>query len=199
MASINYSQNDEQEKILDFFKDHTGRFLDIGAYDGKTISNTYALALKGWRGVCIEPSPKNYEALEQTYKDNSNIINLKIAVGSTTGTMTFYDTPGDFYGSLSQGNGKKYGKREETTVVECWSSDKLFTEVGYTFDFISLDVEQNNLQVLRSLPMKELKTLKLICIEHDGHIQEIVELLEPYGFKTIHITGENIILAREEE
>lgn len=31
------------------------------ARDGEAISNTYALERHGWRGVCIEPFPKNFE------------------------------------------------------------------------------------------------------------------------------------------
>jgi len=50
-----HSQNDEERHILDAFRGRPeGNFLDIGAYDGITLSNTYCLALKGWSGVCAE-------------------------------------------------------------------------------------------------------------------------------------------------
>jgi hypothetical protein len=50
-----HSQNDEERHILDAFREGPeGNFLDIGAYDRITLSNTYCLALKGWSGVCVE-------------------------------------------------------------------------------------------------------------------------------------------------
>ena len=51
-----YSQTGEQQVIFDYFgPEFKGTFLDIGANDGVTFSNTYGLSLKGWRGVCVEP------------------------------------------------------------------------------------------------------------------------------------------------
>ena len=38
-----YSQNQEEKYILKHFKDKQGTFLDLGAYDGKELSNTRAL------------------------------------------------------------------------------------------------------------------------------------------------------------
>ncbi|SRR6266567_8798456 len=54
-----YSQFEEQDHILRAFVrlDAPGRFLDIGAWDPITFSNTRALVEMGWSGVMIEPSP----------------------------------------------------------------------------------------------------------------------------------------------
>jgi hypothetical protein len=54
---MKYSQNNEQEIILNFFNGRIGRYLDIGAFDGVAASNTLALAELGWQGTVIEPSP----------------------------------------------------------------------------------------------------------------------------------------------
>lgn len=53
-----YSQFEEQDAILQAFAGKTdGRFLDLGAWDPITFSNTRALVGLGWSGVMIEPSP----------------------------------------------------------------------------------------------------------------------------------------------
>ena len=49
-----YSQLGEQDIILNYFNGKQGTFLDIGANDGKTFSNSYALSLLGWKGVCVD-------------------------------------------------------------------------------------------------------------------------------------------------
>lgn len=40
-----------------------GFFVDVGAHDGVESSNTYALELCGWKGMCIEPNPESYKNL----------------------------------------------------------------------------------------------------------------------------------------
>ncbi len=39
-------------------------FIDIGAFDGVEISNTYALERMGWKGICIEPIPEVFAMLK---------------------------------------------------------------------------------------------------------------------------------------
>ena len=53
-----YSQNNEQEVILDFLEKNnmtSGRLLEIGAYDGEGFSNIRGLMIKypQWKGVFI--------------------------------------------------------------------------------------------------------------------------------------------------
>lgn len=46
-------------KVNQFKKD--GYFVDIGAYDGKTISNTYFLEKElQWKGILVEPNPYEF-------------------------------------------------------------------------------------------------------------------------------------------
>ena len=60
-----YSQNNEQEFILNYFNGYKGTFLDLGAYDGIELSNTRALMELGWLGMCFEPNPDIYLRLKQ--------------------------------------------------------------------------------------------------------------------------------------
>jgi hypothetical protein len=54
-----FSQNNEEQVILNYFRDQAPaslHFLDIGANDGLNFSNIRQLALNGWNGACLEPS-----------------------------------------------------------------------------------------------------------------------------------------------
>jgi hypothetical protein len=62
-----YSQNLEEQYILNYFGDYVGTFLDLGCNDCLTFSNTRALALKGWKGIFIDPSPKAMERCKTLY------------------------------------------------------------------------------------------------------------------------------------
>ncbi|MCK5520177.1 MAG: FkbM family methyltransferase [Candidatus Marinimicrobia bacterium] len=46
-----------------------GTFVDIGANDGKSFSNSYVLEKKyNWNGLCVEPLPEEFEQLKKIRK-----------------------------------------------------------------------------------------------------------------------------------
>ena len=93
-----YSQNNEETVILKLLEKAgygQGRFLDIGAYDGKTFSNTLKLAELGWSGVCVEPSPSAFTGLLKTYQTNPKIILVQAAISVDGDWLDFYDSGGD--------------------------------------------------------------------------------------------------------
>ena len=85
-----YSQNNEEEVLLTYFKDFTGVLLDIGANDGKTFSNSYALISHGWQAVLIEPSQSAFDKLEALHYDNEKVDYYNIAIGTQDGKATFH-------------------------------------------------------------------------------------------------------------
>ena len=66
------------------FKGKTsGIFVDVGAYDGHTFSNTWGLAVAGWRGVCFEPVPGYADQCREQYKYYPGVKVIEAAAGST--------------------------------------------------------------------------------------------------------------------
>ncbi len=57
-----------QDRFIDqhlFAGKRGGFFVDIGAYDGVTISNTHFLEKhRAWQGICVEPIPERFAELE---------------------------------------------------------------------------------------------------------------------------------------
>ena len=67
-----YSQNGQDGVIAELCRrlDITqGFFVDVGAWDGKQYSNTYALLRDGWHGVGIEGDDEKYSNLQQTAQE----------------------------------------------------------------------------------------------------------------------------------
>ena len=61
---MKYYSQFEQDKFIyeNYFINKTkGYFVDIGAHDGITFSNSKFFEELGWDGVCIEPNPKIFE------------------------------------------------------------------------------------------------------------------------------------------
>lgn len=190
------SQNNEEHYILNHFDGNGGRFLCIGAFDGKTFSNTYALSLKGWEGICIEPSPTAFVALMQTYEGNPNVRLVNAAIShKETGLVDFADSKGDAISTTSASHEERWSKiiKYQHIYVNTITIREVLRVFGEHFDFISLDVEGTNLEILQTIPL-DIINPSLICIEHEYKYNEIMEYCK--GYTEIHRNGENIILKK---
>ena len=57
-----YGKNNLDQQLEKYLNFHKGFFIELGAYDGITQSNTYFYEKnKGWRGILIEPSKDIYQ------------------------------------------------------------------------------------------------------------------------------------------
>jgi len=196
-----YSQNNEQEIILNYFADKPiGKFLEIGAYHPFTFSNTRALYDAGWVGIYVEPSAPCYEHFVKEYENNDRIILLNVAIAKEDGPVTFYESGGDAISTTSPAHKDKWEagypvKFKETTVAGMAMS-RLLEEYGKDVDFLNLDVEGTNIDLFNLVPDGFWARLKMLCIEHDSQQQHIINRLTPLGFKEIGRNGENLLMAK---
>ena len=76
---------------MSFTRKKNGYFIEIGAYDGIAISNTYALERQlGWKGICVEPLPTRFADLVTNRTANC----CDLAVYHTTGLNVSFDIAG---------------------------------------------------------------------------------------------------------
>lgn len=194
---MKYSQNNEQEYILNYFGDRIASFLDIGAYDGITFSNTCALLLKGWFGYYLEPSPILYKTINEKLKkfiEGKQAVIKNAALGTINGRVKFYDSGGDAVGTTSMNNVEKWKRNVTFTETEVDQITIDHVPAG-PFPMISLDTEGTNIELLRTLPLDTLST-ELIVVEHDSQYSAVIEYCGRFGMKEIHRNGENLIMAR---
>ena len=64
-----------------------GFFVEVGAYDGVSYSNSSCLADVGWRGILIEPIPVFAQACRNHYRGNSRIQIVETAVGASNSSV----------------------------------------------------------------------------------------------------------------
>ncbi len=199
---MKYSQNNEQEVILDYFKDFKGTFLDLGSNDGQTFSNTRALAERGWRGVCVEPSPTAFAKLKELYK-GTEVYCYNFAIGVVNDKVNLLDMSshignGDtsLLSTLKQEETQRWkGTKFEPVEVQCYRYKTFLNRVKFkTFDFISIDIEGMEVDVMNQMDFKDVK---LVCAEWNSKPEvktEFDRIL--YGFKVIYTSGENLIYAK---
>jgi FkbM family methyltransferase len=201
---MRYSQNNEQEIILEYLRGQVGTFLDLGANDGVTLSNTRALAEIGWSGVLIEASPKAFKRLQANYPDPTKYHLYNFAIGSFNGIVEFNES-GSLLGNddvalvstLNESEMNRFKKvvHYEKVEAKCltWETFIHGCPVKH-FDFVSMDIEGNELEVL---PFMDLSKTYLLVIEWNGRYDLKAEY-EKYlkGFTLIHTNGENLIYGR---
>jgi FkbM family methyltransferase len=200
---MSYSQNKEEQFILEYFKGQTGHLLSIGENDGETLSNSRQLILNGWSGDLVEPSPKAFEKLSRLYEGNKLVTLHNVAISYFNGKTTLYES-GEHLGkgdvgllsSLDSEEVKRWKKESFNGVeIECKTYASLFG--SKEFDFISIDAESLDVTILLQI---NLHKVSLVCVEHNSRLDDkkvIVEYCKGFGLtKEIYCNAENIILGR---
>jgi FkbM family methyltransferase len=194
-----HSQNSEEAYILQYFKDYTGSFLDLGAYDGVDLSNTRALANIGWSGVCVEPNPEVFERLVYNYIDNKKVTCYECAVGIANGIFNFYQNS-TYYSTIVKEETIRWIKdatiKFKRAEVEVFDFKTFIKNCSIKqFDFISIDCEGLDYDILIQMDLKELGC-KMICVEHNGKdTGKYIDYINQYNMKVVHINPENLIMA----
>jgi FkbM family methyltransferase len=194
-----YSQHDEEQHIVDRFgEDSSGRFLDIGAFDGKTFSNVRRLWELGWSGVLVEPNPSSFKSLMQNFPDGEGekVDLVNVAIGADRGLMAFHASD-DAVSTLSEKHHAiwkdqaKY-RKIHVCVVEVAHLIAVFPG---PYRFINLDVEGMNFEILQQLPLDDL-ACECICVEYEDKGREILLWMAERQWKMVMKNGENYIFVR---
>lgn len=164
-----------------------GFFLEIGANDGYTLSNTlYLEDMFGWKGILVEPNMKYMKSLSK--RKNSKIVNK--AVSSKSGSEEFIDA--GLYGGLKSSIDSTHTSHLQNTksiTVECSSLQMILdtNQAPNTIDFISIDVEGGEIPIVEQMTSMR-RRFKCGCIEHNHRIDDynkIVYLLEKSDYRII--------------
>jgi len=203
-----YSQNSEERIVGDYFNGVIGTLLDIGANDGKTLSNSLFLIEKGWSAVLVEPSPTTFGKLSQLHKGNYNVFCKQVAISDFNGDADFFES-GEHLGNgdtslLSSLDSEEIKRWRNTTTFEPikvsvvdWNTFLNNSQIK-KFDFISIDAEGVDITILKQMNLKELGC-KCLIIEWNSiprNKDEIDAIVIIQGYKLIHQNGENLIYAK---
>jgi len=141
-----------------------GYFLDLGAHDGISISNTYLLERKyHWTGICVEANPDSFLQLRK----NRRAICVHACLDSTEGFVNFAKR--DVMGGIVSGdtdNKDVTNKTEEVIRIETKTLERVLIEnqAPSEIDYLSIDVEGAEHRVLGNFNFKKYR-FKCITIE----------------------------------
>lgn len=194
-SKVFYSQFGEDTWIVNNLKlPKTGVFVDVGAADGITFSNTYYFEKQGWTGVCFEPNPENFNVAKLVRR---NVY--PIAISSNFGKADFYidsNTP-DWSGlePLDIKTSKKI-QVETKTLTQA-----LFDQKFINVDLLSVDTEGTEIDVIKSLDFSQfLPTILIIEFLNRENVNQskmLVKFISQFGYKVAHTTFSNLIFVQK--
>jgi FkbM family methyltransferase len=134
-----------------------GYFVEFGALDGLSLSNTALLEFAyGWTGVCIDPNPTSYAKL----KENRRCTTFGCAVGESRGRaqITLQDEISEIV--------TRADSPAEAVEVDVRPLVDILAEANApkVIDFMSVDVEGFEDQALLGFPLDEYQVLAM-CVE----------------------------------
>ena len=162
------------------------RCVDVGAWDGKHLSNTYSLLVSNtsnqkWRGVLIEPDVQRFRDLRALHEPLQNIC-LKLAV-----------------------SGLPHAPK---SLVNILSEKVSEIDLSGGFDFLCIDIDGSDYWVLSDLLGSKRFLPRVICIEfnptmpvdlvyipprndamrHGASVSALVELAETHNYTLVETT-----------
>lgn len=199
-----FSQSQEEQYILEYFGDYVGTFADIGCNDCQTFSNTRALALRGWRGILVDPSPKAIEKCKQLYNGHKGFYIYPFAVSKHNGKAMLQES-GPLCSAADIGLVSTFHPEEMARFKASVKYDSVEVKTFKwktalnrfmikDYDMVSMDCEGDELNIL---PDMDLSKTRLLVIEWNSKPQ-LKTAYEKYleGFRLIYTSSENLIYGR---
>jgi len=168
--------------------------VDIGANDPVGLNNTKRFYDRGWRGINIEPNPHKFV---QFTKKRIEDINLNIGVSDITGILPFYSIDLDTLSTFDKGAAIRHCRERGAHIVETLEipvnrlEDIFAKYLGEkNIDFISIDVEGAEMNVLRSNNWKKYRP-RAIIIEITDNTQDILTFMIKNNYLSVMRNAEN--------
>lgn len=187
-----------QDRIVDNIlgQKTDGVFVDVGGYDGVTGSNSlFFEVFRNWSGILVEPAPTQLRKAEAVRRCPC----LGYAVAGEASTLDFmevtrgYTQMSGFLDSYDRDLlARVRGDARHVEVVHQLDAkplnDILRAQGMQKIDFLSLDVEGGELDILRNFDFKAFD-VDLWSIENNTQDSLIPELMRDHGYDLIEFVG----------
>ena len=188
-----YKQDEFIDKVL-FNKKQNGFFIEIGAHDGISFSNSLFFEKnRNWEGICIEPNPNVFEKLVKSRKS----INLNVCIGDSNETVKFTQIVG--CAEMLSGVSNKYDARHLERIekeislnggeiksidVQMFRLEAISQINDRCIDFISIDTEGNELDIVKSIDFKRI-SVRVLVVENNYNDEKLARFLNNKNFVLI--------------
>jgi FkbM family methyltransferase len=201
------SQHGEDVFLWKFFhRKPTGLCVEVGAFDGKSCSNTYAFESLGWDCILVEPDPEMAQRCREN-RPASQVIQAAIGPTGAEGNITFHKVRSEaaWSGMMSFTDAnpdhlekcRRMGARIEELSVRYRSLNEILAGTESPIDFISIDVEGHELEVLDGFDLEKFRpTVIMTECTYDRENDLVGEYLVARGYRRETTIGCNHVFVR---
>jgi FkbM family methyltransferase len=204
-----HSQVGQDRFLLEnFFRGKRGGiFVDIGAYDGETFSNSaFFERTMGWTGLCVEPLPSAFEKL----RASRTAICEQVCVADFEGEAEFTeaDDPGRnekmLSGLTAQFDARHHRFMQHLSVarstrkVQVTRLSKLLEKHGlFDIDYCSIDTEGAEIPILSELDFDRFR-VSVLTVEDNSQDERLTKLMAAKGYDVFARLEQDIVFRRRD-
>jgi FkbM family methyltransferase len=202
-----YKSQALQDLFLDrwvFREIEGGQFIDIGAHDGVTYSNTWFFEKhRRWHGICVEPNPAVFKRLLA----NRTCTTLNCCIADKTGPVRFQKITG--YSEMLSGIVDKYeadhvqrirqemqdhGGSSEVVTVQARTLTDIADEYGISeVNYLSIDTEGGELDILQSINFRKVFVHALSVEYRVPERETMMAVMRERNFEMIKSMGSDLL------
>ncbi len=183
-----------------------GVFVEVGANDGVTLSNTCYLERElGWTGIAVEPLPAAYSRLVE----NRDCHTVQGCVSDTEGRAQFLEITGDCemlsglvgkYDAQHRRRIRRNLKRHQGTsrqiTVPCYTLGSLLMQHGIQHvNYLSVDTEGGEIDILKSIDFSKYP-VDVVSAENNYFDSSLTTYMQACGYSLAAIAGVDEIYCR---
>jgi FkbM family methyltransferase len=206
-----FSQHGEDALLWQFFRGRRhGFYVDVGAFDGRHLSTTYAFDQAGWRGLCVEALPDMAERCRSLR--TAVTVQAAAVADPALREVTFYRESLGLLSGVALDAAReddvrgRYERRGldfdgfSALAVPAATLDALLARYlpqGTPLDFVSIDVEGAEHDVLRGFDLGHWRPRVLILETNTREERAALDAaLAPRGYHPARQLGVNTLYAR---
>ncbi len=188
-----------------------GTFLDIGAHDGVTFSNTYFFEkFRRWSGVCVEPLPDMFEKLQKNRRAQS----LNVAISNKSGKLKFLQVTGPGNAEMFSGLVDKYekkhldrvhreikerkGKGKVITVQSMLIQDVISNANLTHIDYCNIDTEGGELEILKTIDFEKIRIDCFTVEDIFGKNTKLLQFMKSKGYRMVKRLDVDVVFVRND-
>lgn len=197
------SQFGEDRILAQYFGGEKGVYLEVGAYDGVTLSNTAHFEDLGWTGVLIEAVPELAAKCRES-RPRSTVVNCAAVPPSAVGKVSFEHWRGASGHSTLSGVQTPKALRGSSQVdvehitVDGRTIDDVLQSAGITkLSFVTIDIEGHEYSALQGFDLRRWRP-DIVIVESNGYSPErrVVRHIVEQGYGFLRTTGVNTWFGR---
>jgi FkbM family methyltransferase len=166
MEFVDVSQHGEAGMLAALVGDGWPRYLvDVGAHDGRSLSNSFPFLQLGWSGILVEPLPQAFSQLSTLYRDRPDVRCVEAACAAEEGEMALAvgdDAPVAMTSALRPGGELTVRVRTLTSLLDEYAAPS-------DFSLLLVDAEGMDREVLAGLDFDRWRP-RVVVVEGDAKV-----------------------------